>query len=121
MLKPAGQLLLTTPNPARLRNLWRLIRQKTIYDPISGYGIYGRHNREHSRRELIELLEAIGYLITRCTTVETTGDRSWRTLLARLGYGEHHLLVAARSTPEPRRYRPPWLYRSFHHDPAPAD
>ena len=114
VLKPSGELLLTTPNPARLINLWRLFRQGTIYDGVSGYGIYGRHNREYSRRELIELLEGIGYHVTRCSTVETTSDAGWRNLIARLGYGEHHLLLAKRSGAAPRRYRPSWLYRSFH-------
>jgi SAM-dependent methyltransferase len=120
VLKPSGELLLTTPNPARLINLWRLLRQGTIYDGVSGYGIYGRHNREYSRRELIELLEGIGYRVTRCVTVETTSDWRMRTLVARLGYGEHHLLLATRIGPKPRRYRPPWLYRSFHDESAPT-
>jgi SAM-dependent methyltransferase len=118
VLKPMGELLLTTPNPARLINLWRLFRQGTIYDGFSGYGIYGRHNREYSRRELIELFEGTGYCVTRCTTVETTSDNTLRRLVARLGYGEHHLLVARRSGAAPRRYRPSWLYRSFHGEQA---
>jgi SAM-dependent methyltransferase len=114
VLKRSGELLLTTPNPARLINLWKLFRQGTIYDGVSGYGIYGRHNREYSRRELIELLEGTGYRVTKCVTVETTSDWSLRTLIARLGYGEHHLILATRTDSEPIRYRPAWLYRSFH-------
>ena len=46
VLKPGGILILTTPNVARLENVARLIAGANIYDPYSGYGAYGRHNRE---------------------------------------------------------------------------
>jgi len=40
-------LLLTTPNPARLENLEKMVRDRASFsDPVSGYGIHGRHNRE---------------------------------------------------------------------------
>src|SRR5262249_27518293 len=56
-LKAGGQLILTTPNPARLENIYKLIGQReTFSDPVSGHGIHGRHNREYSARELREML-----------------------------------------------------------------
>ena len=46
VLTPNGVLILTTPNVARLENRVRLLAGVNIYDPYSGYGPYGRHNRE---------------------------------------------------------------------------
>ena len=46
VLKSDGYLVLTTPNVARLENVARIIQGSNIYDPYSGYGPYGRHNRE---------------------------------------------------------------------------
>lgn len=58
VLKPGGHLVLTTPNAASIENIWTLIRGYNIYHPYSGYGIYGRHNREYIPRELEMLLRA---------------------------------------------------------------
>jgi SAM-dependent methyltransferase len=113
VLKPSGLLFLTTPNPARSYNLQRVLMQQSIYDPISGHGTYGRHNREYSRGELCELLNAVGYTVTLHRTIETSNDWLYRRLLARLGYGEHHLIVASKNPGPPRRTRPTWLYQAF--------
>jgi SAM-dependent methyltransferase len=113
VLEPGGLLLLTTPNPSRAYNVQRVLTQTSIYDPISGYGPYGRHNREYSRSELVELLENVGYDLVRATTVETSTDRLFRRALARIGYGEHHVVTARRRPGKAHRYRPAWLYRSF--------
>ncbi len=61
ILKPGGALVLTTPNVNRLENVARMIAGENIYDPYSGYGPYGRHNREYSARELRRLLEYLGF------------------------------------------------------------
>ena len=61
VLKPAGVLLVSTPNVARLENVARLIAGANVYDPYSGYGPYGRHNREYTRHELVRLLEFAGF------------------------------------------------------------
>ena len=63
ILKPSGKLILTTPNVARLENVCRLIAGENIYDPYSGYGPYGRHNREYNRDELAKLLAFAGFEI----------------------------------------------------------
>jgi SAM-dependent methyltransferase len=52
VLKPGGRLILTTPNVARRQNIEKLLRGENIYDPYSGYGVYGRHNREYTPNEL---------------------------------------------------------------------
>ena len=56
VLKPGGVLVLTTPNVARLENVLAMVSGANIYDPYSGFGPYGRHNREYSRHELHRLL-----------------------------------------------------------------
>lgn len=61
ILRPNGTLILTTPNVARLENVARIIQGENIYDPYSGYGPYGRHNREYNKHELAILLQHCGY------------------------------------------------------------
>ena len=112
-LRPGGHLLLTTPNPARAYNLQRLVLRQSFYDPISGYGPYGRHNREYGAAELATLLSAVGFEVRLAKTVESSNDHAYRRLLARLGYGEHHIVWAERRPGPAKRYRPRWLYRSY--------
>jgi SAM-dependent methyltransferase len=113
VLKPGGLFVLTTPNPARAYNLQRLLLRESFYDPISGYGPYGRHNREYSAKELVELVSQVGFTIEASSTIETSNDKRYRRALARAGYGEHHLVTARRRPGPATRYRPEWLYRSF--------
>jgi SAM-dependent methyltransferase len=56
ILKPWGYVIMTTPNAARLANLVRLIKGKNIYADYSKHGIYGRHNREYTLQEVLDLL-----------------------------------------------------------------
>jgi SAM-dependent methyltransferase len=113
VLKPSGQLFLTTPNPSRSYNIQRVLMKQSFYDPIFGNGAYGRHNREYSYAELRDLLGAVGYTVTAHSTVETSNDRLYRRALARLGYGEHHLMIATKNAGKPRRAKPTWLYQGF--------
>ena len=61
VLKPSGHLILTTPNVSRLENVCRMVAGENIYDPYSGYGPYGRHNREYNKHELAQLLQYCGF------------------------------------------------------------
>lgn len=63
VLKPGGLLLLTTPNINDIHKTIRLVRNKSISFKYSGYGVYGRHNREYMGAELKELTEACGYQV----------------------------------------------------------
>lgn len=46
VLRAQGWLLVTTPNFARFDNIVKLWRGQNPSDQYSGYGPYGRHNRE---------------------------------------------------------------------------
>jgi glycosyltransferase involved in cell wall biosynthesis/SAM-dependent methyltransferase len=63
VLKPTGTLVLTTPNAVRLDNVRKVIGGENFYDPYSGYGPYGRHNREYTQEELFLLLSENGFSV----------------------------------------------------------
>jgi glycosyltransferase involved in cell wall biosynthesis/SAM-dependent methyltransferase len=63
VLKPGGDLVLTTPNVARLENARKIIAGENVYDPYSGHGPYGRHNREYTQEDLFSLLTANGFTV----------------------------------------------------------
>lgn len=61
--QPGGRLILTTPNAVRYDNLVRVQRGENFYEELSGYGTYGRHNREYTVAELRSFLEDLGYVV----------------------------------------------------------
>jgi SAM-dependent methyltransferase len=56
VLSPGGYIIVSTPNAARFSNLVQLARGRNIYADYSPHGIYGRHNREYTLQEVIDLL-----------------------------------------------------------------
>ena len=123
VLKPNGTLVLTTPNVARLENVTRLIRGANIYDPYSGYGPYGRHNREYTCQELDQLLRFEGYEPTECFTADVhsnqadtffTMQKLPNMLRCRRNDLGQYIFLKAISTPHGfLAQRPAWLYRSY--------
>jgi len=116
VLKPGGWMVLTTPNAVRRHNLIDLVRGRNFYDPYSGYGPYGRHNREYTASELHELLTSNGYVVevleTRDLHLDNLRSRFLALLLGPLsGY---NLFCRARREGEFRWHYPPWLFRSGH-------
>lgn len=123
VLRPDGTLILTTPNVARLENVVRLIAGENLYDPYSGYGPYGRHNREYNRHELVHLLKHEGFEITTCFTADVhvnsaASCHSLSALYPLLKFRENDLgqyifLKATATGRKPPTARPAWLYRSY--------
>jgi SAM-dependent methyltransferase len=121
VLKPGGTLVLTTPNVARLDNLLSMVNGANIYDPYSGFGPYGRHNREYTRHELHRLLEFAGFDVEYSFTADghPTDPRRWPHFdvaaplvdFRRDDLG-HYLFVRARAARPPRDHVPSFLYRS---------
>ena len=74
VLKPTGVMVLTTPNAARLENVCKMVAGVNIYDAYSGYGPYGRHNREYTKHDLFLLLSANGFRIETLFTADVHDD-----------------------------------------------
>jgi SAM-dependent methyltransferase len=114
VLKPGGILVLTTPNVARLDNVLAMVNGANIYDPYSGFGPYGRHNREYNRHELHRLLDFAGFEVEHSFSADghPTDHLRWpRYDLAaplvdfrREDLG-HYLFVRARATRPPHDAR----------------
>lgn len=121
VLRPGGILILTTPNVARLDNVLRLLHGANMYDPYSGFGPYGRHNREFTRHELHRLLDFAGFEVESSMTADghPTDSTSWPLygraaplVEHRRGDLGHYLYVRARAVRPPRAGLPSFLYRS---------
>jgi SAM-dependent methyltransferase len=121
VLRPGAALIVTTPNVARLENVARLLAGENIYDPYSGYGPYGRHNREYTMSELRQLLEHAGFAPEAAFSADVHANiAGWftplaqcRALLERSADLGQYLFVRARKDRPPRATKPACLYRSY--------
>jgi len=122
VLKPGGTLVLTTPNVARLDNLMAMVHGTNIYDPYSGFGPYGRHNREYTRHEVHRLLDFLGFEVDESFTADghPYDPNRWprrHEADPLVGYRRedlgHYLFVRASAVREPREGLPSFLYRSW--------
>jgi SAM-dependent methyltransferase len=121
VLRPDGRLVLTTPNVNRLDNVLSMIAGRNVYDPYSGYGPYGRHNREYNRGELTRLLEFAGFEIELTFTADAHPsaahfDPRYEDVVPLVGARSdlgHYLFVRSRRVRQPREGLPTFLYRSW--------
>lgn len=125
IMKPDGCLILSTPNVARLENVARMLAGANIYDPYSGYGPYGRHNREYNRHELVQLLIHAGFEVDVIFTEDVHQNLAggyfglWKaipmTWFRRRDLGQYIFVRAYNKRPAAPR-KPAWLYRSYPSD-----
>lgn len=78
ILKPRGWLLIDAPNISSLRNIWRLLRGRTIHwslrkhyleqkpEVVNGVPYFDRHNREYAREDFEDIAEFFGLRIEEC-------------------------------------------------------
>jgi SAM-dependent methyltransferase len=122
VLRRGGHLILTTPNVNRLENVARMVAGVNIYDPYSGYGPYGRHNREYNKHELNQLLVRAGFVIESLETadVHANGSEAFTdpaAILPLVAFRQHdlgqYLFSRSRNETAARPLKPAWLYRSY--------
>lgn len=122
VLKPGGHLVLTTPNVSRLENVCRMAAGSNIYDPYSGYGPYGRHNREYNKHELALLLDYCGFDLEVLFSADVHENISSNIfpveqILPLVRFREHdlgqYLFSRSRNCRAAGSKRPGWLYRSY--------
>jgi SAM-dependent methyltransferase len=124
-LKEGGHLILSTPNIARLENISKLMAGENIHDPYSGYGPYGRHNREYNQHELFLLFNHLGFEIEVMFSSDVHQNNSehyfpvskYLSNLRDIEGREHglgqYIFVRARNTSPAKKCKPNWLYRSY--------
>lgn len=122
VLKPKGTLILTTPNVNRLVNVASMLSGDNIYSPYSGFGPYGRHNREYNQRELKKLLAHAGFEIEVMFTSDIHEnlagayfplDKFVKLLEPRKNDLGHYIFIRALNDSPARLKKPQWLYFNY--------
>lgn len=124
VLRPGGHLLLTTPNVASHRSLWKAVTGQSPYSFgifVPSGGVYGRHNREYVPAELAEIGAAAGFETVILRTSDVYGDdvtpEAAEMLIARgedLAMRGENILYLARKVGPPQGLPK----RFFHGDPS---
>lgn len=122
VLRPDGQLILITPNVSRLENVTKMVAGANLYDPYSGFGPYGRHNREYNRHELQLLLTYAGFVPEEMFTADVHPNDAYAhaspsTINPLVQFRKNdlgqYIFVRARCGDGERPLKPDFLYRSY--------
>jgi SAM-dependent methyltransferase len=113
--KESGLLLITTPNAVRAGNVARILRGENVYESLSGYGAYGRHNREYTLDELRSLLGANGFEMVQGFTADVHAHDEHSmpsaSFIAPADRGDNLFCLVRAVTPDKWHY-PDWLFTS---------
>lgn len=136
VLVPGGLMFITVPNFINLKRTVNMLLNVPTEFPYSGYGIYGRHQREFAPREVSALLEACHYRVAELATANVwptfrddwlkgVGNAALNALLRLplpwLAAKREYILCAARAEGTPVVGYPAWLYEHRHMYPAPPN
>jgi SAM-dependent methyltransferase len=133
VLRQGGKLVLSTPNSINMKQTAALLCNRSMEFPYSGYGVYGRHQREFTVQELRTLLEACHFHV-REVHLDNIFLRSHLPMAKRLAFGvlnllsslplpylrakKEYILMVAESFGEPYAAYPEHLYTHRHLYPA---
>jgi SAM-dependent methyltransferase len=113
VLKPGGFVVISTPNLISLENAFLLLQSRSFLHAYSGYGVYGRHNREYTPRELHELLRLHNFavsLVVEDVYPPHTFLHRWLTRIGPLRWRRDNIFAVAQAFGSPVRVYPEWLY-----------
>ncbi len=77
VLRPGGHIILTTPNVGSHRGLQKMLNRQSPYSFglfVPTGGVYGRHNREYTPREVEALAHGAGFVTHHLGTVDVYED-----------------------------------------------
>jgi SAM-dependent methyltransferase len=128
VLKPGGHLILTTPNGVQLRYLFKWLSGKhSVWDQYSGYGVYGRHQREYTAHEVEQLLRSTNFRVAsteRYYSQPLNGkldSRLMKVVYAGLRSRAPEMTFLAQATGDAKVAYPGFLYRSLYPEPKSVD
>lgn len=136
VLRPDGLFFLTVPNLLTIKRLVLMFLNRTTEVPYSGYGLYGRHQREFAPYEVADLLAACHFRVEALTTANVwptdRGARGRRLVSAGLNAltalpvpwlaaKREYILCAARPIGQAVAAYPDWLYSHRHLYPDPPN